>query len=308
MKRESRTDKQIDQCFQYPDCKLPSEKDACMDYFHGDVPDEELDAAVFYECSRQSDTLRKIAERKANEDVGPGGKLHDIYRDECKNLSSGGWEWLVFNEGFSVLLEIPKFPDCPWSKLERESRGQLLSFYRNQKLRPLTTLRPDQLESIAAACRRKSASGIAERLPYRDIVFTIDYTKSKKHLMNQFGAWLDLDENLRLLRDNAKNSLGTTGKLKDQLKAIAVARMFRACEFDLEKLVSLAEDNRKKDSKGRPRKFHDARKIPGYATANEVPLFSEVVPVRHACKRVLDLLGEKLPLEFTGDSTKTSED
>ena len=150
-------------------------------------------------------------------------------------------------------------------------------------------------------------------------LFTLDFTETKTRMLERFGAWLNLRENVKRLAKFNHNPTGTTGTHKDRLKDLAVWRLYD--ELGFVKMLNFAEANRKrfadrtkirvKDGKdyrwvtyeaGAPMPFHDARqgqakKVP----LNEAPLCTvDNGPpfAGKAKRRVTDRLAEIIPWEF----------
>jgi hypothetical protein len=96
-------------------------------------------------------------------------------------------------------------------------------------------------------------------LPFRlHVMFTLDFTATKKRLLEQFDKWLQLPENKARFHSHGRKPIGTTGVFKDRLKDLAAWRLYRA--LGCKEALAFAEKNRKRDKNGRPRQFHDARR------------------------------------------------
>jgi hypothetical protein len=110
--------------------------------------------------------------------------------------------------------------------------------------------------------------------PYVHAMFTLDFSKTKKRLLQEFDRWLRLPENRARLRAHGRKPIGKTGWFKDSLKDLAAWRLYRELGFN--EALAFAEKNRKRDKDGTPRQFHDARREQSKRKMplNEAPLYS----------------------------------
>src|SRR5262249_47155429 len=134
--------------------------------------------------------------------------------------------------------------------------------------------------------------------PLVQALLPLDFSKTKKRLLQSIGKWLDLSENkARFEKHKRKTETGTEKQAKDRLKDLAAWRLYR--ELRCDEALSFAEKNRKRDKRGRPRPFHDPRK--GQTTKvspNEAPLYSEESGFSKAKKRAEGYLAQLIPWEF----------
>jgi hypothetical protein len=144
---------------------------------------------------------------------------------------------------------------------------------------------------------RRKAYPIIEEPPWLRVMFTLNFTKTRKRLLQEFDKWLQLPENKARFDAHAQNPVGKTGLFKDRLKDLAAWRLYR--ELGRDRALDFAETYRKRDKTGSPRPFHDPRqdqtkKVP----LNEAPLYSEESGFLKAKRRaiqfleVIDLLAE----------------
>jgi hypothetical protein len=107
------------------------------------------------------------------------------------------------------------------------------------------------------------------------VLFTLDFCKTRKRLLQEFDEWLRLPENEARFDAHEQNPIGKTGVFKDRLKDLAAWRLYR--ELGCNGALEFAERNRKRDKYGRPRQFHDARKEQSKAKMllEEAPLYSQ---------------------------------
>ena len=243
----------------------------CMDYLHGDVVDNELKAACYYEYKRESAHLCEMARFW-------GKEKHSYKEFEKKGL----------------IWQCPSFPRKSWNELSQQERSNVLQGFRWGKIRPLLvvdlwTLKVtgifDQLETMVAAAvsnkarksRQKVYPIIEDRykVVWLHVLFTLDLGKTRKQLLQEFKEWLDLPENKARLNAHQQNPTGKTGVFKDRLKDLAACRLYR--ELGCKRALAFAEEHRKRDKHGKPKPFHDARKEQSKAKMplNKAPLYSE---------------------------------
>jgi hypothetical protein len=242
-----------------------------MDYLHGDVVDNEFKAACYYEYARESAYLREMARFW-------GGEKHFYKELERKSL----------------VWQCPSFPRKSWNELSQQERSNILQGFRSSKIRPLLvvdlwTLKItgifDQLETMVAEALRNKARKSRQRVypiiedrykaVWLHVLFTLDFCKTRKQLLQEFKAWLDLPENKARLNAHQRNPTGKTGLFKDRLKDLAAWRLYR--ELGCKRALAFAEQHRKRDKHGNPKPFHDARKEQSKTKMplNEAPLYSE---------------------------------
>ena len=125
-------------------------------------------------------------------------------------------------------------------------------------------------------------------------VFDMDYSKTRKQLLNEFSVWLELPENRKLLKDHKRTKIGTTGKPLDRLKDLAAWRLYRELGNDWNAANDFATKHRKKH-----RPFHDARQGQSKKVQRaEADLGNEESYFLKARKRALNYLAEYIREEF----------
>ncbi|HMF46519.1 MAG TPA: hypothetical protein VKE29_07580 [Candidatus Udaeobacter sp.] len=286
----------------------------CMDYLHGDVVDSEFMAACRYEYARESAILRKAA-HLYNDPTTIAGEIGPRIDRE---FHCGKWflEWLL-------ILQCPSFPAKNWNKLTEKERAELFvglprSTNKVQPLAlaelPLMTYYLNLLRVMADETKAKAIEWVSRggkgswqkvypilELPNTPCVqelLPLDFSKSKKRLLQEIGKWLDLPENkARFVKYRATTEAGTTKEAKDRLKDLAAWRLCRERGWEL--ALEFAEQHRKRDKSGRARAFHDPRqgqaeKVP----LNEAPLYSEESRFFKAKARALKHRAELFPWEF----------
>jgi len=155
-------------------------------------------------------------------------------------------------------------------------------------------------------------------------LFTLDFRETKTRMLQRFGAWLDLEENLQRFAKYKRDPTGTTGKPLDRLKDLAAWRLYRECGNDWNKANDFAREHRKrftaqkihewyktKEERGNYAPgdripFRDAKqKKEQQATgelvvvpANEADLFGEEADAREAQASAWKHLAETMPQEF----------
>jgi hypothetical protein len=245
----------------------------CMDYLHGDVVDGQFRAACHYEYSRESNILRKAAELfKCS--VHPEEITFKI-----ENEFHCGF-WFIQHE-WSFIWQCPSFPAKSWNQLSEKERSELLCGLplSTNKPRPLVlgevmflTGYLDQLKQKADKAstdlRKAAAAGRARQkvypilelknTPLVQALLPLDFSKSRKRLLQEIGMWLKLPENkARFDKHKGKTEAGTEREAKDRLKDLAAWKLFR--EVGWEDALDFAEQRRKRGKSGKPRAFHDPR-------------------------------------------------
>jgi hypothetical protein len=297
----------------------PPELVACMPYVHGDVVDGNFEAASRYEYARESAVLRKAAELQSGDPTLYTGELSSRIEAE---FQCGSWfiqpEW-----GF--IWQCRSFPAKSWNQLSEPERIELLYGLpiSTTQARPLTMnelwlldtmgifdefkaiaeqVRADCKENTLRSKARKKVYPViegwprqkTENQPWVHALFTLNFTKTKKRLLQKFDEWLRLPENEQRFKQHQYNPVGKTGEFKDRLKDLAAWRLYEGCDRDWERANNLAQSNRLDH-----RPFHDPRRgQTEKAPLNEAPLYSEESGFLKAVKRAKDYLAELIPWEF----------
>ncbi len=275
-----------------------------MDYLHGDVVDNKFEVACFYEYATESAFLREAA------------RLWAQKKYSCEKIVKG-----------SVIWQCPSFPQKRWNQLSPRERANILLWFLPSQLQPLRVIDVWLLDGMGILDRLKTmAAEVMEskklRKPHRKVypiiedpifdarfhqrkvrvawvhvLFTLDFGKTKKQLLQEFDQWLQLRENRARLDAHRQNPTGKTGAFKDRLKDLAAWRLYR--ELGCEDALAFAQKNRKRDKDGRLRPFYNAgreqsKKIP----PNQAPLYSEESGFPKAKARALAYGMELIPWAF----------
>ena len=96
--------------------------------------------------------------------------------------------------------------------------------------------------------------------PFVQALLPLDFSKSKKRLLQEIDLWLQQPENKALFdKHKPKTEAGTEKEAKDRLKDLAAWRLFR--ELGWEKALSNLQSNIENATKAENRgAFHDPRK------------------------------------------------
>jgi hypothetical protein len=282
-----------------------------MDYLHGDVVDGEFRAACRYEYARESTILCKAALLHNDPTTIAGGIVSPIDREFHCGMEF--FEWFF-------IWQCPSFPARSWNKLTEKERTELLFGLPppTNKVQPLDLAEVmfliyhlNQLKAIAdegwataiELTRRGTRQKVYPILELPDTscvqaLLPLDFSKSRKRLLQEIGKWLDLPENkARFDKHKPKTEAGTEKEAKDRLKDLGA---WRLCEkLGWEQALEFAEQHRKRDKSGRTRAFHDPRqgqanKVP----LNEAPLYSEESGFLKAKARALKHRAKLFPWEF----------
>jgi len=290
------------------------EKQACMDYLHGDV-DKELEAACHYEYARKSRVLRFAAELKKRlirkSDLEDSANLDDkvAYRTDKK---FGESEWII-NGVWPAIWQCTSYPRLAWNNLgdgEQQNISQNFSSINVPPLgmpdvtflkRELELVEADGLVALDRAVSEKEKAPkikpAIEKGCWLFAAFSLNFTQTKKRMRQRFEAWLDLPENKLRFTKYASDPTGKTGTFKDRLKDLAAWRLFD--ELGWNGLLDYTNANRKRDKTGKPLVFHDARKgQSAKVPLNEAPLFNDQAQCLNAIQRAKDYLKQIIPWEF----------
>jgi hypothetical protein len=280
----------------------------CMDYLHGDVVDNEFAAACCYEYTREWEVpdrtddeiaLEKEIARKFEEDeivFGPleQGKQEFKIPSRIEDIFRCGWSFK--GHAWTLIRQCPSFPQKSWNQLSKEERANILvGFVPTEPLgmdevwlldaagifEELRTMAAKTLKNKTPRKPQQKVYPIVERWsPYVHAMFTLDFSKTKKRLLQEFDKWLHLPENRARLRAHGRKSIGKTGWFKDRLKDLAAVRLYR--ELGCNEALAFAEKNRKRDKDGTPRQFHDARREQSKRKMplNEAPLYRGLQRIR----------------------------
>jgi hypothetical protein len=246
----------------------------CMDYLHGDVVDNEFEAACYYEYAKESAFLREAARLWASE------------KDSYKEIEKTALVW-----------QCPSFLRKSWNQLSLQERANILKGVQSSQIQPLRVIDVwsldamgifDELETMAEEVMESKRLRKPQRKVYPiiegpimgppnqksawvHVLFTLDFGKTKKRLLQEFDQWLQLPENKARLDAHRQNPTGKTGEFKDRLKDLAAWRIYEGCGRDWEKADAFANDHR---INCRP--FHDPRQGQTKKTPlNEASLYSE---------------------------------
>ena len=280
-----------------------------MDYLHGDVAGGEFEAACRYEYARESEILKEAARLWSN-----GSSDAEIYLVLHRDFDCGSW---YCQHPWGCIWNCRSFPVKSWNQLTVEERNEILCFFGTREIPPLhmETVRVlesigifDQLKSKAEEVQQEASEHfgkpikkvypIIEHSQWAFALFTIDFSKTKKRLRQEFEKWLELPDNKERLTSHKRKPIGKTGIFVDRLKDLAAWRLYR----DLGNVgaIKFTEKHRKRKASGTPRKFHDARQ--GQATKvplNEAPLYSEESGFLKAKARMQACLKALMPHEFS---------
>jgi hypothetical protein len=302
--------------------------------YMGDVTDGEFEAACYYEYGRESHVLHEAA-RLSRQELDLSEIGHRIDRHfACGNLFLAS-PWLeIFTCGL--------FPETPWNRLHAEVRAGILGAFplpsgKVQALRMIDLRRLDnildrlkekvleqaklldQLKRIGKRARanRKAHQRVLPILhvgQWSHVLFTVDHGKTRKQLIDEFEAFLELPEMIKARSAKYRGDpTGKTGKAKDRLKDLAASRLYEYCKRDWNAANDFADNHRKQTDAGEARTFHDVRKgkdavqpkdaigaslAPQKDPANKALLYSGQLGFLRARKRAQIYLKQLIPWEF----------
>ena len=208
-----------------------AEREAILDYLHGDIPDEEIAAAAYYELARESESFRYAA---ALYKKGAGDKIFapseiafgTVAMPELKRRPDDFYFSIMQRPGREIWM-CPQFPKLAWTNLSSTKKREIQSHFRQgdrlgfttsdvelldamkviEKLKKLAEETRDKRSTLRAAQRAKSLSWItnedvlknpeiaavrSNQTPWiEDIVCTVNYRSGKDALVDAFRVWLE---------------------------------------------------------------------------------------------------------------------
>jgi hypothetical protein len=203
-----------------------------MDYLHGHVVDGEFEAACCYEYARESAMLKEAAAK--------AGSAHLGEEEES---------W-IYQYPWNLIWSCADFPRKPWNQISDRQRLDILRAFPTTKVQPLHMMEAvfldaqgvfDELKAMAVEARaqltrraykekrQRRIYPVLKKGQWLHVLFTLDMSKKKKRLVQEFEAWLDLKENRH---EHRRNLTGKTGLFKDRLKDLAVSRLYERLGFD----------------------------------------------------------------------------
>ncbi len=299
---------------------------ACMDYLHGDVVDGEYQAAFGYEYARESKVMREAAKLSVSgvSDTEIACKIEEQFQCgywfiqppwgfiwECPSFPAKGWNQLGEIERADIRLVFP----LPADKAQPLRMNEVWNLQSNGIFEEFNAMAERQWQDKrnSGAKPAKAVYPIIEGWPktkqgssqWVHALFNLDFTKTKKRLLQEFDMWLQLPENAARFAAHKRDTTGKTGLFRDRLKDLAAWRLYR--ELGTVKALKFAADHRLSDKAGRPRRFHDQRKdTTNKLPLHEMPLYSEESAFQKAKAKVETCLGELIPWEF-GEYAKERE-
>jgi hypothetical protein len=202
------------------------EKESILDYLHGHIALDQVQACCYYEFSRLSGTLRKA--RRIYDPSDPDNSLLIVSR--CFP------PWVLDPQRLSF-LQCNNFPNSPWRDLRKEEREHIRAFFQPVSPRPIITdvlmLRGtgvfdafrDQAENAANEFsrwlatpkpmteRKKPVRRVAQPATVgtqrfiKHVVITIDYRDGVDAVTKQFASWLATDANQKLFKTYYKKPI-----------------------------------------------------------------------------------------------------
>jgi hypothetical protein len=225
-----------------------TERDAILDYLHGDIPRDEVKACCYYEYARTSEMFRRARR---------------VYEKE-KDLSSviladlpvllKGWR------GLQILI-CPDFPNLPWRELSEAKRKEIARHFLQPQATPLIT-NSVILEGIGVFDQFKREAEVAkdklekQRPPqdehpemvgknaFKDehpamvgknavkyVVVTLDYREGLAATKQKVSQWLSSPVNKELFEKYYKKPIhkqnpDSADRYKELLKYLAAWRLY----------------------------------------------------------------------------------
>jgi hypothetical protein len=208
-----------------------TEREAILDYLHGDVPDEEVAAAAYYELARESKSFRYAAAqyKKGAEDkiFFPSEIAFVTVAIPELRRRPDDFDFSIIQSPGREIWMCPQFPKLPWTNLSSTKKREIQSHFRQgnrssfttsdvellnamkviEKLKKLAEETKDKRKTLRAAQRAKSLSWIpnedvlknpeiaavrSNQTPWIEhIICTVNYRSGKDALVNAFRIWLE---------------------------------------------------------------------------------------------------------------------
>jgi hypothetical protein len=305
-----------------------------MDYLHGDVVEDEFEAACSYEYARTSSVLRYAAQlhkkypRRLDQnclDVVNKFKCASWFVGYpwcfiwgCRSFPQKRWNQLSEAERAAILCTFPlpvgRFAPLHMNEVWLLDAMQIFEEFktmavRAQMDREKTPRSPKQREKIFPVIEGWPTQE-GKRQPWVHALFTLDFSKGKKQLIQEFNEWLLQPVNRERFKKHERNSTGKTGGPKDRLKDLAAWQLYEGCGRDWNKANEFAALHRKQFqlrekvgkttyNPGELRPFHNAgREQSKQVPLNQAPLHSEEYGFLKAKARAVAYQAELMPGEF----------
>ena len=226
------------------------EREAILDYLHGNTPTEQVQACCYYEYARASSGFHTARGRYDSSHPMRSQLSLEAIRatDFCRSLR----DW----RGLEILI-CSGYPEQPWRNLTDAQKEDICVHFVAPRIGPLVTdsfhLRADgvfdefkkQAESNwtdwmerkgqTRRCQYPAFVG-GENDSAKHVVLTLDYSRGQGALEKAFAKWLNSEENKRLFRRFYKKpidrqSADSPVRYKKHLKSLAAWRLFDELGF-----------------------------------------------------------------------------
>lgn len=232
------------------------EREAILDYLHGDTPANEAAAACYYEYARASETLRK-----ARREYDPANSTNSSLQ---VSHYFPGWvsDWPAL-----AVWQCLDYPASPWRELNEAQRQNIsLNFGRPGPTPVITDVRMlnamhvfdrfKQQAEDARGCKKPMVWGghfpaiIGDNV-VKHIVVTLNYRGGKEAMKQMFCRWVDNDANHELFKKYYKKPIhkqnpDSAVRYKEFLKFLAAWRLYD--ELGFEKAAEWTKKNRREDT------------------------------------------------------------
>ncbi len=223
---------------------------ALVEYLHGDTPEDQLEAATYWEYSRRDEflLLQSVSQKKSKKWFAP-------------------WE-------------CPSFPGANWCDLSHETKGVIQRFFYVPKPLVVNDCRTLERLHVFDLLKRRAANTHLNKTPAvlghgsrLHVLVTVDLSAMPKEIADGLYAWLSEPDQQWLLkhyRESPKQGRGLApgDRLKGALHDLAVWRLH---EFYGLEGGSLWTESRHKIHRGQPRNYfrHSKGHGPVYADSKE---------------------------------------
>ena len=248
------------------------EREAILDYLHGDIPPREAKACCYYEYSRTSEVIRK-ARREILRKVPlrVRRKLQRKY-DSANVNDLLKWiavakipAWLQDWRRLEILI-CPGYPELPWRELNDVQRKAIQIHFVETRSTPVVTdswmlnamgvfdRLKEQAESDRRECRKRvirrgGCPAMVGENEIKYVVLTINFRDGIETVKEQIARWLASDANQKLFSDYRKRTidrwnLDSPTRYKELLKYLATWRLHD--ELGFKKAAEWTKTNRRR--------------------------------------------------------------
>jgi hypothetical protein len=227
------------------------EREAILDYLHGDTPLDETEACCYYEYARTSRRFRATrlrynrAYKRAVEILRNAGREDDRATEMALCIVMD--KLPIYGHWRREVLVCAGYPKVPWRELKKEQKQDIkLNFVKISPTPVITDARilnavevfdhlKRQAEDMARKCKTRFISlgdyaAIAGDREIKHVVVTINYKEGKNAVKKRLSDWLGTEANEKLFEKYYKTPIhkqnpNSPVRYKELLKYLAAWRI-----------------------------------------------------------------------------------